>query len=77
MYTWSDCVAIKTWWNVDIDLSEIVYFETISDFSWSEVILIYVRDGTYYLNDDDDWSPRVVTQDDALAAIAEFETYTH
>ena len=77
MYTWNDCVSIKSWWDVDIDLSEIICFESVSSYSWGEVILIYVRDGIYYLNDDDDWNPRVVTEDEAIEAMDEFATNNH
>ena len=67
-------VNIKELWNVEIEESDILYHEMISDWSWGGLLIVYCQNGHYFVNDDfDSWSPREVSQEEALTEMLDFE----
>jgi hypothetical protein len=64
---------VTEYWNIDLNHAEILYLETDSGWSWWAILLVYKIDNTYYINDTEDWSPYIVTQNEALDSMIEFE----
>ena len=63
--------TIKEWFGIDLDESQIIYFENISDFSWSSSLLIYRKDGLLFCVEDE--TSEIVCEDEALARMLDFE----
>ncbi|TXI89797.1 MAG: hypothetical protein E6Q36_02715 [Chryseobacterium sp.] len=67
----NECSTIKEWFGIDLDESQIIYFENISDFSWSASLLIYRKDGFLFCIEDE--TPEIVCEDEALSRMLDFE----
>lgn len=77
-------IADNRWWrwqevndHFGIHLSEdidVIYFETVYDYSWSDCLTIYEEDGRVYYNEGfDDWIPFPTTMEDAIQMMLDFE----
>jgi len=61
------------YWGIDLSGSEIFYLETITDWSWGAILLVYFQSGKYFVNEGDEWNPQEVSQEDALVMMIDFE----
>lgn len=69
--------TILDWYGIDISKEniEILYLESHHDWSWGGVLIVFLKDNKYFINDDFDmWQPREISQDDALEEMLEFES---
>lgn len=68
-----DLQFIKSAYGLNLTEDQIFYNESISDFSWSDSLLVFKDEVGIWVIDECSNTPRLVTQDEALNLMLEFE----
>jgi hypothetical protein len=65
---------IYQWFGVQLPPGAILlYCDSISDWSWGAILVVYQIGNSWFVNESDMWHPEEVTQEDALARMLDFE----
>lgn len=64
---------IYDWYGVEINDSDVYYSESVCDWSWGAVLIVFSQNGKFFAVTSDDWEPVEVSQEDALAEMLDFE----
>jgi hypothetical protein len=58
----------------DLSDCELLYSREYSDWSWGDSLIVYTKDGKFFIVDCTDiWNVREVSQEEALAEMMDFE----
>ncbi len=63
---------ISNWYGITFD-GELIFADSISDWSWAAILIVFWEAGKYYINDDyDTWSPYSISEEEAMVQIEDF-----
>ncbi len=64
---------VQDFYGVELLESQIHYAETVNDWSWGAILVVFEEDGKLFIVDGDEWEPYEVTEEEALRDMLDFE----